>query len=45
MRERGEKRGESAVVERVPLISRLQDRELQEMRDEGKSCDYQPRVM
>lgn len=26
----------SAVVERVPLISRLQDRELQEMRDEGR---------
>ena len=25
--------------ERVPLITRLQDRELQEMRDEGQSCD------
>ena len=26
----------SAVVDRVPLISRLQDRELQEMRDDGE---------
>ena len=26
--------------EEVVLITRLQDRELQEMRDEGESCDY-----
>ena len=38
---KGDKGGvaRSTVTERVPLISRLQDRELQEMRDEGESCD------
>lgn len=31
--------GKALGMERVPLVTRLQDRELQEMRDEGKSCD------
>ena len=34
---RGGKREGHGVVEKVPLVSRLQDRELQEMRDEGES--------
>ena len=32
-------RGREGESEGVPLITRLQDRELQEMRDEGQSCD------
>lgn len=28
-----------SVVKSVPLVTRLQDRELQEMRDDGRSCD------
>ena len=31
--------GLSGEMESVPLVTRLQDRELQEMRDEGGSCD------
>ena len=33
-------RGRPGEMKEVPLITRLQDRELQEMRDEGQSCDY-----